>query len=164
MTATEMGEYVVGAWLREVAGCDFVDYNVRPPVGGSEGQSEFDVVGFHFGDRVAYLCKVATHLDGINYGSYAETLDRVTKKHGRQREYAGRYLGDFARRHFMLWSPRVPVGKLMRGLDEIDGLELVVNETYAERVEELRERARRTTRETGNPFYRVLQILEHLRL
>ena len=37
MTATEMGEYVVGAWLREIGGCDFVNYNVRPPVGGNEG-------------------------------------------------------------------------------------------------------------------------------
>ena len=121
------------------------------------------MVGFHFGDRVAYLCEVATHLDGLNYGSYAETLDRVTKKHGRQREYAGRYLGDFACRHFMLWSPRVPVGKLLQGLDQIDGLDLVVNETYAERVAELRQRARRTTRQTGNRFFRALQIPEHLR-
>ncbi len=48
MTATEMGEYGVGGWLCEVAGCDIVDYNVGPPMGGSEGQSEFDVVGFHF--------------------------------------------------------------------------------------------------------------------
>ena len=89
MTATEMGEYVVGAWLREVAGCDFVDYNVRPPVGGSEGQSEFDVVGLHFRDRTAYLCEVAIYLDGLNNGNYSETLARVTRKHRRQREYAG---------------------------------------------------------------------------
>ena len=41
---------------------------------------------------------------------YAETLKRVTKKHARQRDYAARYLRDFKTHHFMLWSPRVPVG------------------------------------------------------
>jgi hypothetical protein len=33
---TEMGEYVVRAYLKEVLRCDFVDYNVRPPGGGLE--------------------------------------------------------------------------------------------------------------------------------
>ena len=28
---TEMGEYIVGAYLKLVEGCDVVDYNVRPP-------------------------------------------------------------------------------------------------------------------------------------
>ncbi len=163
MTATEMGEYVVGAWLREIGGCDFVNYNVRPPVGGNEGQSEFDVVGLHFGERVAYMCEVGTHLDALNYGGYAETLKRVTKKHARQRDYAARYLGDFKTHHFMLWSPRVPVGQLSEALAGIDGLELVINGAYTERVGELRERARASTRGTGNPFFRALQIVEHLR-
>ena len=37
MATTEMGEYAVGAWLREIERCDFVNYNVRPPVSGQEG-------------------------------------------------------------------------------------------------------------------------------
>lgn len=31
MAGTEMGEYVVGAYLKLVEGCDVVDYNVRMP-------------------------------------------------------------------------------------------------------------------------------------
>jgi hypothetical protein len=83
MTA-EIGEYVVGAWLREVAGCDFVDYNVRPPVGGSEGQSEFDVVGFHFGDRVAYADALADeqHLTRLAEGPVTIGVDLVSPLEG----------------------------------------------------------------------------------
>lgn len=46
--ATEMGEYLVGAYLKLVEGCDFVDYNVRVPGGGMAGLNELDVVGIHF--------------------------------------------------------------------------------------------------------------------
>ena len=93
--AVEVGELVVGAYLKEVLGCDFVDYNVRAPGGGRAGQPEFDVLGLHFGDRTAYLCEVATHLGGLNYGgkSYRHALDTVALKHGRQREYARTCLG-----------------------------------------------------------------------
>jgi hypothetical protein len=39
---TEVGEYVVGAWLKIGLGCDVVDYNVRPPGGGLNGLGELD--------------------------------------------------------------------------------------------------------------------------
>jgi hypothetical protein len=38
--ATEMGEYIVGAYLKLVLGCDVVDYNTRPPGGGVTGLNE----------------------------------------------------------------------------------------------------------------------------
>lgn len=162
--ATEMGEYLVGAWLREIAGCDIVDYNLRPPVGGSAGQAEFDVLGLDFRDGTAHLCEVATHLGGLNYGAgYRDTADRLAKKHARQRDYATRYLGGFACHRFTLWSPRVPVGRLTDALAGIDGLELVINDEFSRRVAELNTKAGTTTRGTGNPFYRALQILAHLR-
>jgi hypothetical protein len=66
---TEMGEYVVGAYLKQVLKCDFVDYNVRPPCGGIEGLAEFDVVGLRFSDSTAYICEVTTHLGGLLYGT-----------------------------------------------------------------------------------------------
>lgn len=163
--AAEMGELVVGAYLKEVLGCDFVDYNVRPPGGGRAGQHEFDVLGLHLDDGTAYLCEVATHLDGMNYGgkSNKDTLDRVVQKHQRQREYAEAHLRSFQHHRFMLWSPRVPVGFLTDRLAKLAGLELVINADYARAVDALRERARATTRDAGNTFFRALQILEHLR-
>ncbi|MEE8203558.1 MAG: hypothetical protein V3R74_07350 [Alphaproteobacteria bacterium] len=143
--------------------CDFVQYNVRPPGGGLAGLAEFDVVGFDFGKRTVYLAEVSTHLDGLNYGSYQKTLDRITRKFERQRDYARQHLADFSRHRFMFWSPRVAVGFLTDHLSEIDGLELVINGAYSKRVDELRELARNTTRDTGNPFFRSLQILARLR-
>jgi hypothetical protein len=160
--ATEMGEYVVGAYLRLCEHCDVIDYNARPSVSGVDGMTEIDVIGMRFRDQTAFLCEVATHLEGLNYGSYAETVKRVLAKHDRQRAYAQSNLAAFANLRFMLWSPRVPIGALTKALDR-DGLELVVNEKYAECVGCLRRLARKTTKDIGNPFFRSLQIMEHLR-
>jgi hypothetical protein len=56
----------------------------------------------------------------------------------------------------------VPSG-LVAPLESIEDLELVINEAYAARVRELEAAARKTTRDTGNPFFRALQILTHMR-
>jgi len=62
----------------------------------------------------------------------------------------------------MFWSPVVSAG-VAEELRKIDGLELVINEDYAAYVEQLQERANKVTYDTGNPVFRVLQILGHLR-
>ncbi len=53
----------------------------------------------------------------------------------------------------MFWAPRVPSG-LVAPLESIKDLELVINEAYAARVRELEAAARKTARDTGNPFFR----------
>ncbi len=161
--ATEMGEYVVGAYLKLEAGCDFVDYNVRTPGGGKAGLNELDVIGLNFGARTAYLCEVTTHIHGINYGSYADTLERVKVKYQRQKAYANNQLSEFPDLHFMLWSPVVPRGFLTEHLAKIEGLDLVINGEYKRRIDQLRARAAKEAQDTGNPFFRALQILEHMR-
>ena len=160
---TEMGEYVVGAYLKQCLECDFVDYNVRPPVGGLEGLTELDVIGLRFADRTAFLCEVATHLDGLHYGNAAKTLNRVKKKFDRARQYTEKHLGAFRRMRYMFWSPVVPRGVLTDELAKLKDVELMINGAYKACVEELRTQAKSTTRDLGNPFLRVLQILEHLR-
>ncbi len=161
---TTIGEYIVGAYLKLCLGCAVVDYNVRPPSGGHEGLAEFDVVGFDFRNRLAYICEVVTHLDGMNYGGNPRTIERIKKKHQRQKDYAEDSLRDF-KPIYMLWSPVVPVGFLTQHLLAMQdqGLQIYINKEYRERVEELKERAKQTTRDIGNPFFRTLQILEHLR-
>ncbi|MBN2395747.1 MAG: hypothetical protein JXC36_04700 [Candidatus Atribacteria bacterium] len=32
MIKTDIGEYIVGAYLKVIEKCDFIDYNARPPV------------------------------------------------------------------------------------------------------------------------------------
>lgn len=161
---TEMGEYVVGAYLRLEEGCDFVDYNVRSPGGGLAGLNELDVVGLSFPSETAILCEVTTHVRGLLYGAgNRSTVERIARKHRAQRDYANRYLGNFQRHRFMFWSPVVPVGYMTRALAEIEGLESVINGDYKRRVDQLRMRAKRESQDTGNPFFRALQILESLR-
>lgn len=162
MTA-EMGEYVVGAYLRIVEHCDFVDYNVRAIGGGRKSLNEFDVLGLRFDDRAAYLCEVTTHIRGLLYKNNESTVERVRQKFGRQKEYAREFLKDFPNCHFMFWSPYVPEGYVTKGLRRIRGLELVINGEYKRCVEELRGKASIMSNDTGNPFFRVLQILERLR-
>jgi|SRR5579862_349569 len=160
--ATEMGEYLVGAYLKFELACGVVDYNARPPGGGLQGLGELDVIGFDFANRRAYLCEVTTHLDGLLIGKGAgATIDKIAAKHRRQRVYAEQRLNDFSPR-YMFWSPVVRSG-IVELLKKIDGLELFINGTYKEAIDRLRARAKRTTSDPNNPAFRVLQILEHMR-
>ncbi len=159
---TEMGEYAVGAYLKIINDCDFVDYNVRRPGGGLAGLDELDVLGLDFKRKIAYLCEVTTHIRGLLYTDNATTVGRIKQKYGKQRKYAENYLSDFPLRHFMFWSPVVPRGYITQELQNIRGLESVINEEYATRIDELQQKAKKMENDTGNPFFRVLQILEHL--
>ena len=159
----EMGEYVVGGYLKEILNCDFVDYGVRVRGGGLAGLNELDVLGLRFADKTAYLCEVTTHTLGLTYATYAKTIERIERKHKAQRDYASSFLRNFEHHHFMFWSPRVPVGALTVGLEAIRGLELVINEDYARRVKELERHVKTAKQDLGNPFLRALQILSCLR-
>jgi len=161
--ASEMGEYVVGGYLKEILHCDFVDYGVRVRGGGLAGLNELDVLGLCFADKTAYLCEVTTHIRGLNYKTYQDTLERIRRKHERQRDYAEKFLSNFEHYRFMFWSPVVPRGFLTAALSTVADLELVINEDYTKRVEELQEYVRGARQDLGNPFLRALQILACLR-
>lgn len=161
---TEIGEYVVGAYLKIIDQCDFVDYNVRPPGGGKEGLAEFDVLGLNFKKSTCYLCEVTTHIRGFLYGKgNQDSVDRIKSKNQRQIKYARQYLKDFNNVVYMFWSPYVPEGFLTENLGKIKNLELVINKDYTAKIEKLKKEAKRITHDTGNPFFRTLQILERLR-
>ena len=160
---TDIGEFAVGAYLKLVEECDIIDYNVRPPGGGLKGLSELDVVGLNFNSNTAYLCEVTTHIRGVLYKNNQETVSRIIKKYGRQKEYAKKYLANFHNHRFMFWSPDVPVGYITQHLKRIGTLELIINGEYKKRIEQLRVLARNTTHDARNPFFRMLQIIEHMR-
>lgn len=160
---TDIGEYVVGAYLKLILKCDFIDYNVRPPGGGLKGLEELDVLGLDFKSNTAYLCEVTTHIRGILYKNQQTTLLRIAKKHRRQKEYARKYLKSFSKIRYMFWSPVVPVGSLTRGFKKMKSLELFINGKYKNSIEEMRSLAATTAHDSRNPFFRMLQIIEHLR-
>jgi hypothetical protein len=157
---TEMGEYLVGAYLKLILKCGVVDYNVRPPGGGLQGLGELDVIGFDFAKRTAYICEITTHLDGLLIPNAEVTVEKLRDKHRRQKIYADQYLKGFTAR-YMFWSPVVRSG-LVSKLKEI-GFDLFVNEAYSEAIGKLRDKARVSTSDVNNAAFRVLQILEHLR-
>ena len=160
----EVGEQLVGAYLKVIEHCDVVSFNVRPPGGGLRGLQELDVVGLRFTDKTAFLCEVTTHIAGLLYKNNKTTVERVRAKFKRQREYARHQLGDFPNTRFQFWSPNVPVGYRTTHLSAISSdLELVINNAYAERVDELRAEASVRKNNEGNDVFRLLQILEHLR-
>jgi hypothetical protein len=99
---TEMGEYIVGAYLRIIKHCDFIDYKVRSMKGGLKGLNELDVLGLRFRDKTAYLCEVTTHIRGLLYKDNKTTVERVKKKYQQQKKYAREFLKDFPSGHYML--------------------------------------------------------------
>jgi hypothetical protein len=160
---TEIGEYVVGAYLALIEKCDFVTYNVRPPEQGLKGLAEFDVIGIRFEDGKVFLCEVTTHLDGLNYGTYNKTINKIQEKLARQKNYYDTYLWGFPEAELMFWSPTVPKGKLTDVLERMKDITLVINESYSSRIRELKQVAKATTRDYNNPFFRSLQVLEHIK-
>src|SRR5207302_8207616 len=134
---TDVGEYIVGAYLRLKLDCDFVDYNVRRPGGGLQGLEELDVLGLNFHHMRAYLCEVTTHIGGLLIVDNATTVDRIRTKYERQRLYARDHLPQFTEVHFMFWSPVVRKGYITDGLEQLEGLQLIINGEYKKRIEEL---------------------------
>jgi hypothetical protein len=166
----EMGEYLVGAYLRLIIGCEIVTYNQR--LSRERGQfGEADVLGIDVDGTTIYVCEVVTHLGGLLYsGGNEKSLRKLSEKFERIAAYSVE--GFPTHKHvLMLWSPYVPKGILTTGLaglrerlrEQGHPLELRINEEYTAAVDELRNLARRDTKDHGEPFFRALQILEHLR-
>ncbi len=170
-----IGEELVAAYLQHIKGCEFTQQNLYTP--GVQG--EIDVVGINLAKKSIYVCEVAIHLStGLLYTKNAKpnNVAKLTEKFSRDIEYAEKYFPDY-KRHFMLWSPIVRESKIdavlnqLRDVEEIARqiqskydvvLELVVNEAFQARLEELRRFARGKSEELKNPVLRLFQIEESL--
>lgn len=162
---TESGEYIVGAYLKLVDGCDVIDYNVRPRERGLRGLAELDVIGIRFNDSCVYLAEVTTHLDGLLYGGTSTTIEKLRDKFLRQKSYADANLSVFKNKVYQFWSPivRPIVMRQLSGLAQEHGVELIVNQDYTRRMDALLDLAGDGTKDYGNPVFRTLQILQHLK-
>mgnify|MGYP001042415528 CR=1 FL=1 len=113
--------------------------------------------------RLAFLCEVVTHTQGLLTGQgkgYRDTVRSITGKFEAQRAYAKDVLRDFQTFRYMLWSPRVCPG-LVEKLKNLSGkgLELVINEEYTHCINQLWEEAKELKHQVSNPAFRLLQIL-----
>lgn len=78
----EIGESLVGAYLKHVLGCDVVLFNTHL----AEVQGELDVLGIKTkpdGQQQVWLVEVTTHLLGMLYKSQSETVKKVLDKKSR---------------------------------------------------------------------------------
>ena len=172
----EVGEELVGAWLRKIAQCDFVQYNVA----WRDRQGEIDVIGINLEKKTACVCEVATHLaTGLQYvkNGQPDNVRRLTHKFQGDIDYARRYLPEF-RHCFQLWSPIVrhpladtAANNQFKDLTNIRQsiwkshqveLEMIVNEAYMASVNKLRGLAAQETPASEFPVFRLLQILGRL--
>lgn len=67
MIQTQIGELIVGAYLRVINDCELVSYNQRSKEAGR--QMEVDVLGVEStdGEQTVYACEVVTHIRGSLY-------------------------------------------------------------------------------------------------
>ena len=170
-----VGEQIVSSYLRYIRGCDFVQTNLYT----IESAGEIDVVGINLGQKTVYVCEVAVHLTtGLLYaqGSKSNNVNKLVEKFGRDIQYAQKYLTGYTHR-FELWSPIIKDSKGMIEHNQIDhmrqvhqklltqhgvDLNFVVNERFAECLEEMRAFSGRATEELKCPIMRMLQVEAYL--
>lgn len=156
----DIGEDLVGAYLRQVAQWDLIAFNTRT----GKGQGEIDVIGVRLargGPSQVWFCEASTHTSGLG-GYGGDPVKKLTTKLRSVRDHA-KDVFPGVQHHVEFWSPRVRPGVLpgLEALREEDGVTLVVNDVYATRVGELVGAARTTSSYSDHPSFRMLQILTH---
>jgi hypothetical protein len=166
MSTTDLGESLVGAYMRHIERCSIVLYNSF----FADRQGEIDVVAVKQqepgGPRLVYMCEVSTHIGGMA----STTVAKIPAKLHRLREFADMTFPDEEHR-FHWWSPYVPEGKATIEFERLCGdwkaegrsLEFIVNDDYTRRIAQLVEHARGNSSTTNEPAYRMLQMLTRLR-
>lgn len=165
----DIGESLVGAYLRHIGGCKVVTYNSF----FADRQGEVDVVGIETGaPRTVWLCEVTTHIEGMQLGRRGNRTaeDILREKLERLNAFAE---ATFPEEHhrYEWWSPKVRVGKLTEVMHAIEAewknagrsLQFVTNEDYTARIRELAVHAKQNPSTTNEPAYRMLQMLTRLR-
>lgn len=157
----DIGESLVGAYYRQLEGCHSVLYNNFVP----HAQGEIDVIALRLGAGVEIFCaEVAVHLESLQYGTYPQTIEKVTTKMVTARAYCERVFRDSSI-VLEFWSPIVPKGLVaaIRERGDEHGFMLVANGDFTDRVQKLMDAAGKHTKQTGELAYRMLQLLTHLR-
>lgn len=140
------------------------------------------VIDSRDGKQTVYVSEVITHLDGSGYSgsptdkerwaefgneSYQRTLEKLWHKFFSGHNYVTRVFSEADEYVFQLWAPRISKGHLTDGFERLSDdfgaergklIEFVINETYTERIDELRiwqPRSRKTTVRQRSGSYRL---------
>ena len=170
-----VGERIVGDYLRIKENCDFINFNIYT----RDSQGEIDVVGINNKSKKVFICEVAIHLStGLQYtkNKRPDTCHRLTLKFIKDINYGNKYFRGY-KKVYMLWSPIVKerkgkieynqmnhlrtMAKKIRRLRNVK-IELMINQKFATAMEELRKYASMKTEELKSPVLRVFRIQEFL--
>lgn len=164
---SNVGEELVGAYLRYIHNCDYIEYNVKY----TDDAGELDVLGIDIKNKKIYLCEVAIHLTtGLQYNSNkAKNSKRIFEKFLRAKKYADEYFKDY-KCNFQLWSPIVKKSQ-NEALNETTkqlknkNIELtsIINAQFTEAINRLQAYASEKTSAFNTPAMRTLQILAYLK-
>lgn len=170
-----VGEQLVGDYLRVKENCDFIDYNVYT----KDIQGEIDVIGINNKSKRVFICEVAVHLlTGLQYtkNKRPDTGTRFISKFSKNIEYANKYFKGYTK-EFMLWSPIVKDSKgkieynqtahLKSVVDEVKrkygvNINLMINKKFHAAISVLKSHAAKTSQELKSPVLRLFQIDEWL--
>jgi hypothetical protein len=156
----DVAESLVGSYFKYVLRCKPVLYDLSMP-----DFWKIDVIAFKRNGNRAYLCVVLPDISVLLHGDENDVYKIIEKV---------RWVKDFAEdqfgpRHYevQVWAPAASaevVKMLEKHVSNLSSqgitLTLAVNDEYARRINRLRVHARADTRETDEPAYRLLQILE----
>jgi hypothetical protein len=171
-----IGEEIVKTYLEYVKKCEFVQTNLYT----IEVQGEIDVIGINLQKETLYVCEVAVHLQtGLQYtkDNQPNNINKLTEKFSKDIEYVKKHLSKYEH-VFMLWSPVVKdqanskynqldsIKQIQKNIRDKYGIEIhaVINNKFLECIEELREVARKNTKDIKSPILRFLQIEEIAKL
>jgi Holliday junction resolvase-like predicted endonuclease len=158
----DIGEDLVGAYLRMVVECQIVQFNVRTGI----GQGEIDVIGLRVDENrivEAWFCEVSTHTGGLG-GYQGDAVGKMTKKLKSVRAYA-KSTYPRVTSHIQVWAPKVTPGmqsKLQPALRGKPDAELVCETGYTERIQALARKARTEKAYNDSSSFRLLQVLTRL--
>jgi hypothetical protein len=187
------GELLVGAYHKRLNGCEVVSYNNRSEEAGNQMEADVIAIDNDqdFGEQNVYICEVVTHMRGNLYSgppddgwwteytntkAYQYSLQKLEQKFHEDYRYVNDTFGDADNHFYQFWAPVVSGWQngsdIIRGLhalterfEEETGadLELIINQDYTTRIQELREEANGDLSDHGAPAFRFLQILENLK-
>ena len=169
-----VGEEICGEYLRNILNCDFVSYNIVNP----DIQGEIDVFGIKLITEEVYICEVATHTGGLQYvkNKRPDDFNRFSEKFRKDISYAKKYFSEYTVVP-MLWSPIVKISnpkakyntcnelqRLKQTIKEKYSLDLrlVINESFFEALNKLKEYTAKQTAEFNSPVMRIFQIEKSL--
>jgi hypothetical protein len=175
----DFGEEFVAEYLKYVKACALVNTSIRV------GQTDIDVLGINFQEKIIYNCQVAIHIRGLQYVSSKEgkkkkdNYGRLKPKFEKsiefiQKNFKGLLENGFKHKVYF-FSPIVNSSdkKELEKLKEeilnkysnesnIDFF-LVINKDFLTAIEELRKKVADTTTEIKEPIARFLQVEQLLK-